>query len=157
MEQPSADAPGKDLLKVHAPLFTPSARARADHKIVVASSDGPNQSVHQFGAVAAVTVEEDYDVASRVERPHARSAGAAITALRFRNDTRSGQTRALSRAVIATVVNDDHFSGDLRRDGAHYVSDGRLLVERGDDNRNARFRQDRSEERRVGKEWRSSA
>src|SRR5262245_33551823 len=99
MEQPSGNAPGKALLKVHAPLFTPSARARANHKIVVALSDGPNQSVHQFRTVAAVTIEEDYNVASRVERPHARLAGTAITAMRLRNDARSGQTRALSRAV----------------------------------------------------------
>jgi hypothetical protein len=122
------------LLKIHASRFSFSARARADDEIVRARDDRVNQTIHQLRAVASVAVEKDDDLAGGRDGLDARPTRTPVTASQFADHARSGLTRPLSRAVVASVIDDDHFARDLARDGAHNIANRLFFVQSRDHN-----------------------
>src|SRR5256714_13632080 len=56
--QPSGEAAGKDLLKIHATRFTLAARARTNHEIVIPSSNWIDKLLHEFRTIASIAIEK---------------------------------------------------------------------------------------------------
>jgi pimeloyl-ACP methyl ester carboxylesterase len=102
---------GGDLVRVHAAGFPRAAGTRTNHEIGCAIDNRLDHRGDQLGAIAAVAIEEDDDIAIPC-RLGAGSAGAAIAAAGFADDPRAGGAGPLDGAVGAAAVGDNDVIDD---------------------------------------------
>ena len=87
-----------------------------------AGDDWIDKLIHEFGAIAAVTVEKHNDIAFRRKNAHSRHAGTTVTASRLGNYLRAGCAGMFRRSIITAIVDDDNFARDFRgRDSANHI------------------------------------
>src|ERR1700694_1007099 len=75
----AGDSARKDLLEIHAAGFALASRARPNHEVVFFSDDWIDKLIHEFGAIAPVAIEKNYDVGLRRKRADSGHARAAVT------------------------------------------------------------------------------
>src|ERR1051325_9981644 len=135
--RPPDDPAGQELMRGHAARLPLPAAARPDHEIIAAVGDRLDEKRDQLGAVAAVAIEKNDNVAIR----GGLSAGPACTpvaAFAQADDLRTRRSRALGSAIGTAAISDndvvDHFSWHGGKD----TSDRVLFIECRNDERNSR-------------------
>src|SRR2546423_9954985 len=107
-EQSARGTTGKDLLKIHASRLPLTAHTRANNKIRPPLCDRIDESIHQLWTIAAVAIEKNDDLGSRIDSRDTGRTGASVTARRC-HDPRSRGSRLFGRAIGAPGINDDDF------------------------------------------------
>ena len=131
--QPPGNSAGNNLLEIHAPLFAPTARARADHEIILFRDNWIDKLVHELWAITAITVEKNDDLGFRAQPRHSGSARAPISARRFHNASAS-LASAIGGLIGAAVIDYDDVSGNFcRRDFPNDTGNRFFFVERRND------------------------
>ena len=98
--------------------------------------DWIHELTHKRRHVAAVAIKKYDDVAFRRDRPHARHAGAPVSARRS-YDARASFTRARGCAIGAAVIDHNHFLRQTGRETfAYNAGDWFLFVQSRNNNRN---------------------
>src|ERR1051326_1721580 len=135
--RPPDDPAGEELMGGHAaPLPLPTA-ARADHKIIAALGDRLDEKRDQLGAVAAVAIEKNDDVAIRGGLS-AGPAGAPVATFAQADDLRTLRPRALDGAVGTAAISDNDVVDNFPRHGGKHAPDRVLFIERRNHERNSR-------------------
>jgi hypothetical protein len=99
-----------------------------------AVADWPNESFNELGAITAISIQENDDLALGWKGANTSCTRTAVTAPRFQNYFRASLTRARTGSIIAAIIDDDDFARNFRRDTfAHDVRDRFLFVQRGND------------------------
>src|SRR5262249_2493392 len=119
---------GKHLMPIHAAALALPTGTRRDHKIMSSFGYWLDQPVHHFRVIAAVAIEENANFATWRNCAETSAKGAAVAAVWFVNDSRTGSARRFCGAVCAAIINDDDFAGDLPWDGANHLSNRLLFV-----------------------------
>ena len=135
--RPTHKPAGKELVSGHAAPLPLATAARADHKIVAAIGDRLDETPDQLGAVAAIAIEENDDVAI-LGGISARPAGAAVAALAQADNAGARRSRILGGAIGATAINDDDVVDNRSRHGGNHAPNRFLFIEGRDDERNKR-------------------
>src|SRR5437763_8880448 len=120
-------------MEVHASSFASSPRPRSDYEVMCAVNYRLHQPAHHLGTIAAITVEENNNLAMRRDSAQARPICAAVTALRFKNHTRTRRVRDLSSAIGAAVVHHYDFVSDVPRHVTDDSSNRCFFIQSGDD------------------------
>jgi hypothetical protein len=106
----------------------------ADDVIRAGFEDRRQEVVHAVGGIGRIPVHQDVDVGVHLLEHRHEDVPFPLPLLG--DDDRAGPGRDLSRAVRAVVVEDvDRDSGKLPREVEDDLSDGRRLVEAGDEDR----------------------
>src|ERR1700730_6588911 len=135
-QQPAGQSSGEQLLEIHASGLAFSARARANHEIILSLRDRIHKLTHQLWAIASVAIEEHDNVAFRRKRAYPRCAGAAVTMWRCCNHGCACLACALSSLIGASIVhNDDVVRQGGRETFANHLRDRLLFIERRDNHR----------------------
>src|SRR5581483_2830983 len=133
----SGQSSGNDLLHIHAAGFAMPARTGADHKIVRSARYRINKLIHESRYVAAIAIQKNHDLTFGRKRADTSSTGPSVST-RGRYDAGACFPRTIGCSISAAVINDYDLVRQTGRETlAHHAADWLLLIQRGNDDRDA--------------------
>src|SRR4029450_12171458 len=133
----SGESSGKDLLEIHAARLALAAGSRANHEIICPTCHGFDNLIHERGPVAAVAIEKNHNVAFGRKRTNTGGARVSVSARRGHH-ARAYFMSAFSSPIRTAVINDNDLVRQTCREAfAHDAGDRFLLIQRGDNDRDA--------------------
>src|SRR5438876_507416 len=120
-------------MQVHASSLASSPRSRADYEVMCPVNYRLHQPAHHLGAIAAITVEENNNLAMRRDGAQARPICAAVTANRFMHHPRAGRARNFCGVIGTAVIDDDNFVGNTTWHATDDSSNRCFFIQSGND------------------------